>query len=132
MANKADIQINLDARCSHCGAKGAAQNGLCLTCVGDNIIKKLDKEAKMGQLNVKVKIDTLEAKVKIVEEKAEGAVIDRHLITEVKIQYEGTPAKLDDILYTLRGGHAVDVTFSSPQQSLGLGEETKEPAGART
>lgn len=86
----------------------------------------------MSEVVAKVQIDKMEAKVKIVEEKAEGAVIDRHLITEVKFEYEGTPAKLDEILYTLRGGHAVDVRFGSPQQSLGLGEEAKEPAGART
>jgi len=86
----------------------------------------------MSEVAAKIQIDKMEAKVKIVEEKADGQVIDRHLITEVKFEYAGTPAKLDDILYTLRGGHAVDVTFSSPQQSLGLGEEAKEPVGART
>jgi DnaJ-class molecular chaperone len=42
---KAEIRVNLDARCSRCGAKGVAQNGLCLQCTGDDIIKKIDKEA---------------------------------------------------------------------------------------
>jgi hypothetical protein len=129
MVRQAEIKIDLDARCSRCGAKGAAQNGLCLTCVGDNIVKNIDRRKPMSEVRAKLRIDKMEAKVKIVEEKAEGAVVDRHLITEVKFEYEGTPAKLDEILYTLRGGHAVDVSFSSPQQSLGLGEEAKEPAG---
>jgi hypothetical protein len=84
----------------------------------------------MSEVAAKVQIDKMEAKVKIVEEKEEGAVVDRHLITEVKLEYEGTPALLDKVLYTLRAGHTVDVTFGSPQLSLGLDEETKEPATA--
>lgn len=82
----------------------------------------------MSELNVKLRVDKLEAKVKMVEEKQDGQVIDRHLITEVKLEYEGTPAKLDEVLYTLRGGHQVDVTLGSPQLSLDASEESKEPA----
>jgi len=81
------------------------------------------------KVEAKVQTEKLEAKVKVEEEKGEGGiVVDRHLITEVKLVYEGTPAKLDDVLYTLRAGHAVDVTFSSPQQALDLPEDTREPA----
>ena len=83
----------------------------------------------MPKVEAKVQIEKMEAKVKLVEEKQEGEVIDRHLITEVKIEYEGTSAELDKVLYTLRAGHAVDVTFASPQQALDLPEEAKEPAG---
>ena len=72
----------------------------------------------MSEVVAKVQIDKLEAKVKIVEEKEKGEVIDRQLVTSVTLEYQGTPAKLDDILYTLRAGHAVDVTFASPQLSL--------------
>jgi len=124
---KADIRIDLDAKCSRCGAKGAAQNGLCLKCTGDDIVNKLSKEESMAKIEVKVQISKMEAKVKLVEEKQEGEVIDRHLITEVKVEYAGTPAKLEKVLYTLQAGHTVDVTFGSPQYSLDEAEEAKEP-----
>lgn len=124
MAKHAEIKIDLDARCSRCGAKGAAQNGLCLTCAGDDIVNKI-KEERMAEVNVKVQTTKLELKSKIVEEKGEGGmVVDRDIVTEVKVEYVGIPGKLDDVLHTLRAGHAVDVTFSSPQLSLGM--ETKE------
>jgi hypothetical protein len=85
----------------------------------------------MSEVEVKVQIDRLEAKVKIVDEKDDGGVVvDRHLITEIKLEYEGTPAKLEELLYTLRAGHAVDVTFASPQLSLGrVDGMVNEPEG---
>jgi hypothetical protein len=85
----------------------------------------------MSEVKVKVQIERLEAKVKIVDEKGDGGVVvDRHLITEVKLEYEGTPAKLEEVLYTLRAGHVIDVTFASPQLSLGgVDGKVKEPAG---
>jgi len=85
----------------------------------------------MAELNVKVQVEKLEAKVKIVEEKEKGEVVDRELVTTVTLEYSGTPARLDDVLHTLRGGHAVDVTFSSPQLSLGIKEEKKELATSK-
>ena len=72
----------------------------------------------MTKINTTVQIEKLEAKVKLVEEKQEGEVIDRHLITEVKVEYEGTPAQLDKVLYALKSGHWVDVTFATPQFEL--------------
>ena len=33
------IHINFDAKCSQCGDKGAADNGLCLKCITKNIGK---------------------------------------------------------------------------------------------
>ena len=88
----------------------------------------------MAEVKVEVHTEKLEVKSKVVEEKGEGGVVvDRHIITEAKIEYEGPPGKLDDVLHTLRAGHAVDVTFSSPQLSLGLeAEETREPAEVGT
>lgn len=86
----------------------------------------------MGQINTTFQIEKLEAKVKIVEEKEEGQVIDRHIITEVKVEYEGTPAQLDKVLYALKAGHRVDVTLATPQ--LGLDEKPnkeKVPAGSK-
>jgi len=123
MAKHAEIKIDLDARCSRCGAKGAAQNGLCLTCAGDDIVNKI-KEERMAKVEVKVQTTKLEVKGKIVEDKEKGEVIDRDIVTSVTLEYIGVPGKLDDVLHTLRAGHAVDVTFSSPQLSLGM--ETKE------
>ena len=78
----------------------------------------------MSKVEANVQIEKLEAKVKLVEEKQEGEVIDRHLITEVKVEYEGTPAQLDKVLYALKSGHRVDVTFATPQ--FGLDEITVE------
>jgi len=84
----------------------------------------------MAEIKAEVRVDKLEAKVKLVEEKEEGVVIDRRLVTEVKIQYEGTPAMLEKILWTLQAGHTVKATFTTPQQGLDLPEEVKEPAEA--
>jgi len=88
------------------------------------------KEANTAEVKVKVQTTKLEVKGKIVEDKEKGEVIDRDIITSVTLEYTGTPGKLDNVLHTLRAGHAVDVTFSSPQLSLDLPEESKEPAGA--
>jgi len=85
----------------------------------------------MAKVEVKVKTNKLETKTKIVEEKADGEVIDRDIVTSVTIEYVGVPGKMDDVLHTLRAGHEVDVTFSSPQQKLPL-EETKEPAAVES
>lgn len=82
----------------------------------------------MAQVEVKVQTTKLEVKGRVVEETRKGEVIDRDIITSVTLEYNGTPGKLDDVLHTLRAGHAVDVTFSSPQQALDLPEEEKEPA----
>jgi len=127
MFKKADIRINLDATCSRCGAKGAAQNGLCLKCTGDDIVNKLSKEEPMAKVEVKVKTNKVELKSKIVEDKEKGEVIDRDIVTAVTVEYVGTPGKLDGVLHTLRAGHEVNVTFSSPQQSLDLPEEEEAP-----
>jgi len=72
----------------------------------------------MAEINTTVRIEKLETKSKIVEEKLEGDVVDRHIMTEVKVEYEGTPGQLDKVLYALRGGHQVDVTFATPQFGL--------------
>jgi hypothetical protein len=39
-ANSATININLDAKCSRCGDKGAMPSGICLKCATDDIIAK--------------------------------------------------------------------------------------------
>ena len=126
---KAEIRIDIDAKCSRCGTKGAAQNGLCLQCTGNDIVSKLAKEGTMADTRATVKTNKLEATVKMVEEKVEGAVVDRHLITSVTIEYEGTPARLDTVLHALRAGHEVDVTFGSAQLSLDMTDKAEELAG---
>jgi len=122
----ADINISMDVNCSQCGAKGATQSGVCLDC-----IRKRIKEGMMPEIKTKVVIDKLKAAVKIVEEREGGEVVDHHLVTKVTIQYEGTPAKLEKVLWALRSGHTVDVTFSTPQLGLGMpdkeSDEEKEP-----
>lgn len=80
----------------------------------------------MPKNEVKIVAEKLEAKVKLVEEKEDGQVVDRSLVTEVKLQYQGTPSRLDEILYSLRAGHNIDVTFTCPQFSMPLVSEVKE------
>ena len=49
---KADITINLDAKCKRCGKGGATQSGVCLPCINkamqdgefDHILKRLRKK----------------------------------------------------------------------------------------
>jgi len=36
-----EIVINMDQKCSKCGAKGACENGLCLECAADRAIAKM-------------------------------------------------------------------------------------------
>ena len=51
MDKKADIRINLDAKCNRCGKGGATQSGICLPCVTkaiqagelDHLLKKYYK-----------------------------------------------------------------------------------------
>ena len=81
----------------------------------------------MSKVEVKVKTNKVELKSKIVEDKEKGEVIDRDIVTAVTVEYVGTPGKLDSVLHTLRAGHEVNVTFSSPQQSLDLPEEEEAP-----
>lgn len=118
------ININMDARCSQCGEKGAAPNGLCLKCV----TKRITRGGIMSEIKAKVIVDKLQATVKMVEEKEDGMVVARTLVTQATIQYEGTPAKLERVLWALQAGHTVDVTFTTPQLGLDLPEEEKEPA----
>ena len=85
----------------------------------------------MAQIEKTFQVEKLEAKVKIIEEKEEGQVIDRHIMTEVKVEYEGTPAELDKVLYALKGGHLVNMTLATPQLGLDESEvEKKEPVAA--
>lgn len=84
----------------------------------------------MSMIEVKVVIDKLEAKVKLVEEKEDGMVVDRHLVTTATIQYEGTPAKLDKVLWALKSGKSVDVTFFSPQTTMDFQSEKEKPEPA--
>jgi hypothetical protein len=44
------ITIDMDRKCSECGRKGAAQNGLCLNCITKRIgqITRKRREASMG------------------------------------------------------------------------------------
>lgn len=83
----------------------------------------------MGDTRATVSTSKLEAKVKMVEETEKGEVVDRHLMTTVTIEYEGTPARLDTVLHALRAGHDVEVTFGSAQLSLDMPEKAEELTG---
>lgn len=49
---KTEININLDAKCSQCGAKGATDSGLCMGCIG----KKITEGGKMaGGIRIEIK-----------------------------------------------------------------------------
>ena len=137
---KAEFRVNLDAKCKRCGQGGATQSGICMGCIAkgvkkgefDHIINQYKPKIEGGTMSdtrATVKTSKLEAKVKMVEEKVEGEVVDRHLITSVTIEYEGTPARLDPVLVALRAGHDVDVTFGSAQLSLDVTEKAEELAG---
>lgn len=63
-------------------------------------------------------IDRVEAGVKLVEEKEDGEVVDRILVTVVKLQFNGTPAIIDDILWALKAGQPISVAFFSSQLKL--------------
>ena len=78
----------------------------------------------MPEVSAKVQTTKMEVKSKIVEDKEKGEVIDRDIVTSVTVEFIGTPGKLDNVLHTLRAGHAVDVTFSRPQLSFAM--ESKE------
>ena len=42
------ITIDLDKKCSRCGQKGTAENGLCLRCITDRVVKMLRAKARGG------------------------------------------------------------------------------------
>lgn len=81
----------------------------------------------MSQIKIEITgIEKLECKSKIVEEKEDGMVVDRELITEVKFQAEFGPEKMRDVMWALRSGKSVSVIFSCPQLELGLDVTAKE------
>ena len=81
------------------------------------------------EINVKVTLENLKATVKMTEEKDKnGDVVDRRLVTQATIEYEGTPAKLDKVLWALQAGQNVEVTFTCPQSAFDILAQGKEPA----
>jgi hypothetical protein len=57
-------------------------------------------------------------KSKLVEIKEDGEVVDRTLVTTVSFDYEGSPAAMDKVLWMLKAGHAVSISFVSLQSTL--------------
>lgn len=68
----------------------------------------------------------LETRAKIVDDKADGTVVDRHLITAIKFEAECRPDVMAKILWALKSGQQVSATFTTPQLDLGIGEEKVE------
>lgn len=73
-------------------------------------------------------INNLSVKGKIVEEPDPDDKNNKikKLVTEVKFIYEGAPGRFDDVLAAVTTDTPVDVTFMSPQYSLGLSVDGKE------
>jgi hypothetical protein len=65
------------------------------------------------KIETKLKVTKLQAAVKVVEDDS-----GRRLVTDVKFDYEGTPARLDDIFQAMKNGHPVDIVISSPQTKM--------------
>ena len=103
MDKKADITIDLDARCIECGAKGAAQNGLCLPC----ITKKIKKGGTMG---ISIELSLIEELVL----KAKGG--------KVIIQFETriSPGDFARLMNLQKKGNMMSAVIESPQAQLDL------------
>jgi len=111
---KADITINLDAKCSQCGAKGTTDNGLCLNCITERIVQG-------GSMKVKVEIrniENLKTSTGIKEEKGTACVL--RLITKVQFEAEIDPHELADVHRLLAAGHSVSMVMGSRQGVLEL------------
>lgn len=59
MKNDLTININTDKPCSHCGAKGATDNGLCLECISKKIEERY--HMKIGNKTIQACIDTVQS-----------------------------------------------------------------------
>jgi hypothetical protein len=121
---RAVIKIDMDARCSKCGEKGATPNGLCLKCHTDIIVK--------GGCALEVKvmvrdIQKLKTTTKIQEEeekdKQTGEVIDRRLVTKLSFEAEIPPGELANVHRLLAAEFPVHVLIGSPQEVMALAEK---------
>lgn len=85
----------------------------------------------MPENKVTVKsINNLSVKGKIIEEPDpnDSNKKIKKLVSEVKFVYEGAPGRFDDVLAAITTDAPVDVTFMSPQYSLGLGKDNHQEA----
>jgi hypothetical protein len=81
----------------------------------------------MPEIKVKTPgIDKLELKAKVMEEKENGQVVDRHVVTSVKFEYEGTPLLMNQVLMAIASEHEVNVTFSSPQSIMSIEQDVED------
>lgn len=83
----------------------------------------------MPEINVNIKgIEKMEVKAKIVEDREEGQVVDKRVVTAVKFEFDGTPMMLNQVLLALANDHEVAVCFQSPQSIMSLEERKPEEA----
>ena len=68
-------------------------------------------------------IENLEIKTKIVEEKAEGVVVRKRLITNIKLDAETTPGKFDPVLKALKAGYRVNFVLYAEEPVPAIMEE---------
>jgi hypothetical protein len=112
MPKTADITINLDEECSQCGAKGVAQNGLCLDCITKRITKG-------GLMEVKVLIKDIEKLKTATEVKVEtdkdGEIVDRRVVTKIQFEAEVHPQELSNVHRLMAGEAPVHCIIGSPQ-----------------
>ncbi len=101
---KADISINMDAKCSQCGEKGITESGLCLKCIAQKITE--------GGLMPGISI-TLPRIEEIVLKAKDG---------KVTIQFETmmAPGDIARLLNLQKSGNAIKATIESPQAQLDL------------
>ncbi len=82
----------------------------------------IEREVNMADLKATVgDIEGLEVRTKVVEEKEDGNVVDHHLMTTIKFDIEDMePNSLSLVLWAMKAGKAISVTFHNPQAVLDL------------
>ena len=86
----------------------------------------------MPEIKVEItEIRAVETKSKIVENRADGMVTDRRLVTAIKFEAECRPDAMSKILWALKSGQKVSAIFVTPQLELGIEETEKEKEPAR-
>jgi len=68
-------------------------------------------------------VDALETSTKLVEEKEEGEVVDRHLVTTIKLRYTGSPSQIEKVLWALKAGQPITACFYSSQLTFATIDE---------
>ena len=101
------ITIDQNKSCAKCGAKGATQNGLCLTCIS----KKIKEQRKGGIMSVKEQqhlfgdqdfvINTLETEKSVLQEEIKATLksieTKEEKLEELKLRIENISSSIESI-----------------------------------